>query len=675
MLANLLQDLYSVICWAGLAALVAMLLVPRLREAFERRCLPPATAVDLAFIRIVACAVLLLYIPTEELASQAAMGTEWFRPPGHLSLLGRGLFDWFLSSEGRLQALTLFVFVSLALALVGCATRVTLPLAAVSYFLFAALLRSFGKEFHEGYLGFYVLVVLCFLPCADAWSIDARWLQARWRRWLRRPRQTPPARGERYRWGAWACYAAAALPYLQLGMSKLIEGGIFWFDGRSLRNYMLRDNVNLTDFDIDLALRFYDIPVILFTIAGFVALLVELSYAWVLVSPRLRRVLPACVAFLHLGIWLGQDVRFLDAMLIPAIFFLPSRSRWPWLKARAGAGPAEPPGAEKGDVALAPETRPTSRWRFRLHGHQFAIAVAIAILFLQYTTYRKVIRWQWPVEPWTMYAPKAKPKRQVNHRRFLAHNADGTSRVVNLGEAFAFLGKAYRLDHGVRRNLPAFLIRCLTELRTKQPDVVGLSYERRTWPYGKRTLEEHLRRDPPRFSFRVMEVAPAPPALRQELSAGPNLVANGGFDRWDKKTAMPVNWKVEGSWLGMAVGLVTGERAAMLTRSPSPQSLSQTVVLPDKLTGGGLELRAEVLASAAAPGAQIELQIKQPGTKRTIDQGSIAASGTWQRVEVTKQLSSVRKGTELHIVLRNPGTADVTFDDVRLVATPAAASP
>lgn len=675
MLANLLQDLYSVICLAGLAALVAMLFVPRLREAFERRCIPPANSVDLAFIRIVACAVLLLYVPTEELASQAAMGTEWFRPPGHMSLLGRELFDWFLSSEGRLQALTWFVFGSLALALAGCATRLTLPLAAVSYFLFAALLRSFGKEFHEGYLGFYVLVVLCFLPCADAWSIDARWLRARWRRWLRRPQQTPPSRGELYRWGTWACYVAAALPYLQLGMSKLIEGGIYWFDGRSLRNYMLRDNINLTDFDFNLALRFYDIPVILFTIAGFFALLVELSYALVLVSPRLRRVLPACVALLHLGIWIGQDVRFLDAMLIPAIFFMPSRSRWPWLKARTGTEQSDSPGAEREDVVLAPEPRPTSRLRFRPHGHQIAIAVAIVGLFLQYTTYRKVIRWQWPVEPWTMYAPKAKPKRQVNHRRFLAHHADGSSRVIDLGEAFAFLGKAYRLDHGVRRNLPAFLSRCLTGLRTKQPDVVGLTYERRTWPYGKRTFEEHLRRDPPRFSFRVMEVDPPPPALRQQLSAGHSLLANGGFDRWDKKTAVPVDWKLEGSWVGMGIGLATGERAAMLTRSSAPQALSQAIVLPDKVAGAALDLRAEVLASTAAPGAQLELQIKQPETKRTIDQGSIAGDATWQRVEITKRLSSVRKGTEVRIVLRNPGTADVTYDDVRLVATPAASSP
>jgi hypothetical protein len=306
--------LFDLLHFGAIVGLVLLLFRPSLRERFERRCIGPATAVDLAWIRIVVCGVLVLYVLSEDLASQAGFGPEWFDPPGYSRWLGRGVFDWFHSAAWRLHALKWLTIVALGLGLAGVKTRVTIPIAAVLYFLVAALLRSFGKNFHEGYLGFYVLLVLCLVPCGDALSVDAR-----------RRREPPPPTS--YPWACWACWAIASVPYLQLGLSKLISGGLGWFEGASLRNYMLVDNLNLHELDADLALRFIDAPVIFFTIAAFFAVLFELAYALVLISPRLRRVLPACVALLHLGIWLGQDALFLDAILIPMMFYVPARLR------------------------------------------------------------------------------------------------------------------------------------------------------------------------------------------------------------------------------------------------------------------------------------------------------------------------------------------------------------
>jgi len=302
----------------AIAAFAVMLFLPRFRGWFERRCVGSGTALDLAFIRIVVCAVLILYVLTEELASQAQIGTQWFSPPGYTSWLGRGWLDWLLSSPLRLNLLTGLLLGTLGLAMVGFATRVTLPLAAVLYVVFSALVRSFGKYFHEGYLAFYVLLVLCFLPCGDACSVDAA---------RRRGRPVPPTS---YAWAVYACYAATTIPYLQLGLSKLIGGGLYWFDGRAVRNYMLLDDLNIEEWNFDLAIRFHDAPTILFTIIGLVGLLIELSYVLVLFLPRLRLVLPACVAFLHIGIWLGQDLIFVDAILIPLIFYAPRTwlARW-----------------------------------------------------------------------------------------------------------------------------------------------------------------------------------------------------------------------------------------------------------------------------------------------------------------------------------------------------------
>jgi hypothetical protein len=317
-LKGIFHSLFVLIHVGAIAAFAVMLFRPKIRDGFERRCVGTATAIDLAYVRVVTCAVLIVYVLSEDLASQAGFGTDWFAPPGYTSWLGRGWLDWFLSSSIRLHALTWLLVGALLLGMVGFATRITLPLAAVLYLVFAALLRSFGKYFHEGYLGFYVLIVLCFLPCADAWSLDAR------------RRGDRPAPIASYAWGVYACFAAASIPYLQLGLSKLIGGGLFWFDGRSMRNYMLVDDLNIQEWNFDLAIRLHEAPTAFFTIIGLVGLLIEVCYALVLVAPRLRTILPACVAMLHVGIWLGQDLIFVDAILIPLIFFTPGRwpSRW-----------------------------------------------------------------------------------------------------------------------------------------------------------------------------------------------------------------------------------------------------------------------------------------------------------------------------------------------------------
>jgi hypothetical protein len=321
MLSVLLTDVFSVVHLLAIVLLGVMLFRPELRDAFARRCVGSAAAVDLAYIRIVTCAILIVYVLSEDLTGYARMGAWWIHWPGQLAVLGRGWLKFLLASEAHTRVFTAMVLGALTLAMLGVATRVTVPLATLLYLVFAGLLRGFGKYFHEGYIGLYVMLVLSFLPTGDAWSVDARW--------LRRKRDDQVDRKAAYGWGVYACYAAAAVPYLQLSFSKLVAGGLYWFDGRSLRNYMITDDLNLTEWQIDLALRFPHTPTMLFTVAGFFALATEFTYPLVLVVPRLRRILPLCVAMMHLGVWFGQDALFLDAILIPLIFVKPSR----WLEA------------------------------------------------------------------------------------------------------------------------------------------------------------------------------------------------------------------------------------------------------------------------------------------------------------------------------------------------------
>jgi hypothetical protein len=319
----LFTDLFVAISLVAIVGFTIMLFKPGWRDGFARRCVGPATAVDLAWVRIVACAVTIIYVLVENLPSMALLDPSWYAPPGYIDWIGRARFDAFMSSELALELITWATLLALVLAMFGVLTRVSLPAATLLYLLFGGLLRSFGKWFHEGYLCFYVLTVLCFLPCADAWSVDERWLRGWWKRLWRSP-DVPAASETAYAWGVYACYVAACIPYLQLGLSKLANGGLYWFDGRSMRNYMVSDCLNLTELQIDLPLRFMYLPVWMYTLAGLFGLLTEVLYPTVLVWPRLRRVLPLCAAMLHVGICITQDQWFVDATLIPFIFFVPS---------------------------------------------------------------------------------------------------------------------------------------------------------------------------------------------------------------------------------------------------------------------------------------------------------------------------------------------------------------
>src|SRR5262245_60480056 len=113
----------------GIIALIAMLWSARLRGQFERRCVGNATAIDLAWVRIVACGVLILYIVlTENLSSQARLDATFFEWPGYLMYLQRGALGFFVTSAPHLKLLTGVLVGVLVLAAVGLATRITIPL-------------------------------------------------------------------------------------------------------------------------------------------------------------------------------------------------------------------------------------------------------------------------------------------------------------------------------------------------------------------------------------------------------------------------------------------------------------------------------------------------------------------------------------------------------------------
>src|SRR5207253_126863 len=136
-------------------------------------------------------------------------------------------FRGFLASPA---ALSVFKAVTAALLLAGAAgwrARATLPLAVLGYLVFGGILRQYSAFYHAGLVPLYVLAVLVFTPCVDAWSIDRR---RRASRGLPVPEPGRPAAV--YGRSRYACWTVVALAYAASGLSKLRNGGLHWVGRR-----------------------------------------------------------------------------------------------------------------------------------------------------------------------------------------------------------------------------------------------------------------------------------------------------------------------------------------------------------------------------------------------------------------------------------------------------------
>jgi len=302
------------------------------------------------------------------------------------------------------------------------------------------------------------------------------------------------------------------------------------------------------------------------------------------------------------------------------------------------------------------------------------IFIVLVVLFLDLTTYKEWIDWQWPFERWTMYEKKAKTKPVADWRRFVAYDDSGKSFAIDLGRAFAFLGKPYRLDRGIRKAKAAFLRRCLEALRANEgTHIVGLAYERRSWRYLESSLEEHLDTEVPAASYTLIAVDPPPPALR--AAATGNILANGTFSKVGR-SGKPRSWSFEGGvWLGLGIDFEGKEQSVLLAKGSERHALSQEVAAPDEPVGSPVSIHFSVLVRATGTDALAELAIRAGEKEVARLSAPGPADGQWHRLEIAHELPVLPSDATLRVELVNPGPSTVFFDDAVLVVRPAAPAP
>ena len=434
------------------------------RPTFFRRHVGEATPASLAAVRILVCTVLLGHVAVEDLASTAWLPRALSRPMGVLRLLydlpiG---FERFLVSPAALSA---FKAVTAALLLggaVGWHTRALLPLAALAYLVFGGVLRQYSAFYHAGLVPLYVLVVLCFTPCADAWSVD--------RASGRRPGPEPGEPAAAYGWSRYGCWTVVALAYLASGLSKLRNGGLDWWDATNIRSIYYRTSLNPMHFDWGLSLRLVRAPDAVFSLLGLASVALEVGFVAVLFSRTARRILPCLMIVFHVAVLFLQNLLFLDLVVLQAIFF------------------------DLGRSAARPEPRPSSE-RGRRVGPGYPALVAGAASAV-------ICAWIARVEFYPLTAMQMFSWRDrsgvVEYYKVLAHRRSGSV------DPAALRGCTYRtfaitpvvkkaFDPAARPVCREYLAGCAARLNPRAADpVVGYEIQRWRWDLRNDRVGDHV---------------------------------------------------------------------------------------------------------------------------------------------------------------------------------------
>ena len=274
----------------------------------------PGSAQHLALVRILFGAHLM------EVFASPAMGLlQRINPAPHP--LAK---TWFPSFVEGWVASTLNFWIALGilcsvLFLVGIGTKWSARGLALAFFL----TQNFwfrASVFHDDWVFMsFPLIVFCFAPCGDAWSVDA-WWRARKGRHSQNNTQS-------YRWPIEALVFWFGFVYVAAGIAKLfpLQKGLLWLSGAPTREFSLQFL-----FDSPLAYIFggtpFDYTLLWpFAIVSILTVIVELGMAWVWFSERYRWACIGAVLAMHSGIYMSGIPGFVQIALVCSAALIPSR--------------------------------------------------------------------------------------------------------------------------------------------------------------------------------------------------------------------------------------------------------------------------------------------------------------------------------------------------------------
>lgn len=259
----------------------------------------PDTAEALGMMRAGAFGFVLCEVLFTSVADLGRLPVTVLRPTGAMRLLPWGFYEWLLTPASMSAFKWLFV-VALLAATVGALTSVSTKTAALLFLFYQGLLRSFTHFNHDEMPAAYILLVLAFVPCGDAFSLDA----------LRGRRRMLPGASWVYGYPILLMRLLLAWSYFTSALVKLRVAGLGYLSADNLPTLAVSnslDNLHDTHFRAGLwlpAYREYTPPLVALTV------LWELLFPLAVWFPRARVVILTFGVLFHLGTLVFMNIFF-----------------------------------------------------------------------------------------------------------------------------------------------------------------------------------------------------------------------------------------------------------------------------------------------------------------------------------------------------------------------------
>ncbi len=304
-----------------------------LRERWQRFWYVPGSAAALGVCRMLFYASVAAFYWRSDVVDWAGVARVFWTPVSFFRVLGIGVLP-----ATALTAAFILWKVLLVLSAVGLATRVSTAGAALLGTYLIGLPQNFGKIHHDNGILVFAMVILALSRSGDGWSLDALLKAAR------RPPDAAvpksPKSGE-YTWPLRMMWLVMSLIFFAAGVSKLRHSGLAWVTSNAMAGFLVRSNDPLahaagapwTDWGLWIA----GVPW-LSTLLGGVALALELLFPLALFSRTARRIVPAGVFAVQVGIMVVMGPDF-ARFLVCYLFWVPWDRLGEMIRSRAATKP------------------------------------------------------------------------------------------------------------------------------------------------------------------------------------------------------------------------------------------------------------------------------------------------------------------------------------------------
>jgi hypothetical protein len=279
--------------------------------------LVPTDASALGMVRAAICGFVLVNLLLTDFVDLGRLPTTVMRPTGAMQIFPWRFYDTLVTPTGML-ALKCGLILSLAAAAAGYFTSAATKSAALLFLFFEGLVRSFGHFNHDEMPVVYILIVLAFTPCGDAFSLDSLLGRVRKR-----------ASDIAYGYPILLMQALLAWSYFSSALIKLRVAGFGYFNPDNLPSLAILHSLdNLHDTHYRLAFLLPRMREIM-TLVVIVVVLWEVAFPLAIVSKIARRVILLFGVLFHLGTIFFMNVAFPYHIAAYAVFI-----DWPRLVAR-----------------------------------------------------------------------------------------------------------------------------------------------------------------------------------------------------------------------------------------------------------------------------------------------------------------------------------------------------